>query len=278
MGPLGLDHTRLFWPGVAGQFMTYLPAKVIVSLTASLLMALVFVPIIGSLFPGGRSPLASAATPRPRSLRSQPAPSHRPSRPCRGAGAAGAGERVRQLWRAVQGRELLSRDGAGAGADPDPGGRQSVGPGDGPARAPGGGPGSRQGGRAPGVRPDHRLGGGAAGSKPGSGCHRYPAGRFRRLAHTRPGSGDSGSRPRSHRRHPGPGRADRGTAVRPRRGASRADRDILPGPATAPRGVSPPAGSYGAPGHVPGRLQRRYRCPSRKSACRWTASRRPATG
>ncbi|SEP11011.1 efflux RND transporter permease subunit [Aquisalimonas asiatica] len=56
----------LFWPGVAGQFMRYLPATVIVTLTASLLMALVFVPIIGSLFPGGRSPLAAAPTPTPQ--------------------------------------------------------------------------------------------------------------------------------------------------------------------------------------------------------------------
>ncbi|MGL4413542.1 efflux RND transporter permease subunit [Roseinatronobacter monicus] len=39
----------LFWPGIAGQFMFYLPATVIVTLSASLLMALVFVPLIGSL-------------------------------------------------------------------------------------------------------------------------------------------------------------------------------------------------------------------------------------
>ncbi|WFE76595.1 efflux RND transporter permease subunit [Roseinatronobacter sp. S2] len=40
----------LFWPGIAGQFMFYLPATVIVTLSASLLMALVFVPLIGSLY------------------------------------------------------------------------------------------------------------------------------------------------------------------------------------------------------------------------------------
>lgn len=40
----------LFWPGIAGQFMFYLPATVIVTLSASLLMALIFVPLIGSLF------------------------------------------------------------------------------------------------------------------------------------------------------------------------------------------------------------------------------------
>jgi multidrug efflux pump len=46
----------LFWPGVAGQFMLYLPATVIVTLGASLLMALVFVPVIGSLVGAGHPP------------------------------------------------------------------------------------------------------------------------------------------------------------------------------------------------------------------------------
>lgn len=45
----------LFWPGIAGQFMVYLPATVIVTLTASLLMALIFVPVIGTLFASGRT-------------------------------------------------------------------------------------------------------------------------------------------------------------------------------------------------------------------------------
>ncbi len=50
----------LFWPGIAGQFMFYLPATVIVTLTASLLMALIFVPAFGSLFKGNAAaaPLA----------------------------------------------------------------------------------------------------------------------------------------------------------------------------------------------------------------------------
>ncbi|MFN4273339.1 MAG: efflux RND transporter permease subunit [Aliihoeflea sp.] len=52
----------LFWPGTAGQFMMYLPATVIVTLFASLLMALIFVPIIGTLFAGGRSPLTGHDT------------------------------------------------------------------------------------------------------------------------------------------------------------------------------------------------------------------------
>ncbi|MFN4099352.1 MAG: efflux RND transporter permease subunit [Pararhodobacter sp.] len=56
---LAVFFPLLFWPGMAGQFMMYLPATVIVTLTASVLMALIFVPIIGTLFPGSRSPLAA---------------------------------------------------------------------------------------------------------------------------------------------------------------------------------------------------------------------------
>ncbi|MEM7253332.1 MAG: efflux RND transporter permease subunit, partial [Pseudomonadota bacterium] len=38
----------LFWPGVIGEFMKYLPLTVIACLTASLAMALIFVPVIGA--------------------------------------------------------------------------------------------------------------------------------------------------------------------------------------------------------------------------------------
>ena len=64
---LAVFFPLLFWPGVAGQFMMYLPATVIVTLGASLFMALIFVPIIGTLFAGGRSPMMSAeATTHPK--------------------------------------------------------------------------------------------------------------------------------------------------------------------------------------------------------------------
>ncbi|WP_185984487.1 efflux RND transporter permease subunit [Aureimonas mangrovi] len=43
----------LFWPGIAGQFMLFLPATVIVTLIVSLAMALIFVPVIGSVTAGG---------------------------------------------------------------------------------------------------------------------------------------------------------------------------------------------------------------------------------
>jgi len=44
----------LFWPGVVGQFMQYLPITVIVTLVASLAMALVFIPVIGTVLRGGK--------------------------------------------------------------------------------------------------------------------------------------------------------------------------------------------------------------------------------
>ncbi|MFV2092391.1 MAG: efflux RND transporter permease subunit, partial [Hyphomicrobiales bacterium] len=40
----------LMWPGVAGQFMQYLPVMVIIVLTASLLTAMVFLPVLGGMF------------------------------------------------------------------------------------------------------------------------------------------------------------------------------------------------------------------------------------
>ncbi|MCC5825005.1 efflux RND transporter permease subunit [Alkalimonas sp.] len=39
----------LFWPGMVGQFMKYLPATVILCLLASLAMALVFLPVMGAI-------------------------------------------------------------------------------------------------------------------------------------------------------------------------------------------------------------------------------------
>ena len=38
----------LFWPGIVGQFMSYMPITLIVTLAGSLLMALIFVPVIGT--------------------------------------------------------------------------------------------------------------------------------------------------------------------------------------------------------------------------------------
>jgi len=40
----------LFWPGITGEFMKYLPLTLIATLTASLAMALIFIPVLGSVF------------------------------------------------------------------------------------------------------------------------------------------------------------------------------------------------------------------------------------
>ncbi|MBN2647061.1 MAG: efflux RND transporter permease subunit [Thiotrichales bacterium] len=40
----------LFWPGVVGEFMSFLPITVILTLTASLFMALIFIPVLGAVF------------------------------------------------------------------------------------------------------------------------------------------------------------------------------------------------------------------------------------
>ena len=39
----------LFWPGVSGKFMSYLPITVIILLSASLVTAMVFLPVVGGL-------------------------------------------------------------------------------------------------------------------------------------------------------------------------------------------------------------------------------------
>jgi multidrug efflux pump len=50
----------LFWPGVVGEFMKYLPITLLATLSASLVMALIFVPTLGKLV-GKRSPLSEEA-------------------------------------------------------------------------------------------------------------------------------------------------------------------------------------------------------------------------
>jgi len=61
----------LFWPGITGDFMSYMPLTLIMTLSASLLMALIFVPTLGgvigrpgSLTPAARNALAAAESGR----------------------------------------------------------------------------------------------------------------------------------------------------------------------------------------------------------------------
>ena len=53
----------LFWPGVVGEFMKFLPITLIATLSASLLMAMVFVPTVGAYFgkPGAEDPHTAQA-------------------------------------------------------------------------------------------------------------------------------------------------------------------------------------------------------------------------
>ena len=46
---LAVFFPMLFWPGMVGEFMFFLPATVIITLLASLLMALVFIPTLGAI-------------------------------------------------------------------------------------------------------------------------------------------------------------------------------------------------------------------------------------
>ena len=52
----------LFWPGVVGEFMFYIPVTVIVCLLASLAMALVFMPVLGAVTGGKVQPSSSQVT------------------------------------------------------------------------------------------------------------------------------------------------------------------------------------------------------------------------
>jgi multidrug efflux pump len=53
----------LFWPGMIGEFMKYLPITLLATLSASLVMALLFVPTVGAIFGAGRTPVAEGAPP-----------------------------------------------------------------------------------------------------------------------------------------------------------------------------------------------------------------------
>ncbi len=46
---LAVFFPLLFWPGIVGEFMKYLPVTVIITLTASIFMALIFIPVLGSV-------------------------------------------------------------------------------------------------------------------------------------------------------------------------------------------------------------------------------------
>src|SRR6056297_3199418 len=57
---LSVFFPLLFWSGMVGEFMKFLPITVILTLTASLFMALIFIPVVGGLI-GRRQPRTAAA-------------------------------------------------------------------------------------------------------------------------------------------------------------------------------------------------------------------------
>ncbi|WP_027967211.1 efflux RND transporter permease subunit [Halomonas halocynthiae] len=59
----------LFWPGMVGEFMKYLPATVILCLLASLAMALVFLPTLGGLLGGNTTQQSNAVSTGGRAYR-----------------------------------------------------------------------------------------------------------------------------------------------------------------------------------------------------------------
>ncbi|OED40719.1 acriflavin resistance protein [Chromatiales bacterium (ex Bugula neritina AB1)] len=52
----------VFWPGMVGQFMKFLPMTVIICLLASLSMALIFIPVLGGSFGGSKTRLRTQDT------------------------------------------------------------------------------------------------------------------------------------------------------------------------------------------------------------------------
>lgn len=76
---LAVFFPLLFWPGVVGEFMKYLPATVILCLLASLLMALVFLPTMGGVMSSRRDGNSQAE----RSQADQSDTSREPSRAAR---------------------------------------------------------------------------------------------------------------------------------------------------------------------------------------------------
>jgi multidrug efflux pump len=59
MTTLAVFLPLLFWPGMVGQFMKYLPITVIICLSASLAMALIFIPVLGGNLGGETRPNVS---------------------------------------------------------------------------------------------------------------------------------------------------------------------------------------------------------------------------
>ena len=90
----------LFWPGVVGQFMKYLPITLIATLSASLAVALFFTPTLGCAARQGRAGAARRGRLRGRALHAHGAAGAAPSRHdagARGVPAVRGADRLRQV-------------------------------------------------------------------------------------------------------------------------------------------------------------------------------------
>ena len=88
----------LFWPGVVGQFMKYLPITLIATLSASLAVALFFTPTLGALL-GKAAPVPHDDRRQgQRALYAHGAARAAPSRHDAGAGGVSAGRGADRLW------------------------------------------------------------------------------------------------------------------------------------------------------------------------------------
>ena len=129
----------LFWPGIVGEFMKYMPLTLIATLSASLAVALFFTPTLGAML--GRASHARArtsSTSRPRALHADGASSRSPTRSRRSALAALLLVGVVQAYATVrQRRRVLPRHRAGFRPGPGARARQPLDPGEGQARPPG---------------------------------------------------------------------------------------------------------------------------------------------
>ncbi len=114
----------LFWPGIMGDFMKYLPMTVMIVLGSSLFAALVVNPVICSVFARavsrGRRPAAGGRARRPVHARLSPPAGNRPGPPADHADAGGlpAGNHRAGLFSAGRRRRTVSRGG------PEPGDRR----------------------------------------------------------------------------------------------------------------------------------------------------------
>ena len=97
---LGAFSPLMFWPGIMGEFMGYLPMTLIMALSASLFVALVINPVLSSRFQR-----VKAAAPKGNPL----------SRRCRTRSAAAASPRPRTPKRTRPGRRCFTRTIAGTG-------------------------------------------------------------------------------------------------------------------------------------------------------------------